>query len=86
MVQPVNPRVARENAPFPLAALGIDADLFKAALLWMAIGASGLAVGLALGVLFAPRSGEETRERLAASVNRLGEELQRVAEVKAGAA
>lgn len=86
MAQPSNPRVMRENGASPLALLGIDSDLVKAALLWAAIGASGLAVGLALGVLFAPRSGNETRERLAASVNRLGEELQRAAEAKVGAA
>jgi hypothetical protein len=44
--------------------------------------AGGIGVGFALGVLFAPRSGRETRERLSKSTGRL---LERLREMRAAA-
>lgn len=44
-----------------------------------ALGLSGLAIGLTLGFLFAPRSGEETRDLIAGSVGKAGEGIRQAA-------
>ena len=40
---------------------------------------TGLAVGAVLGVLFAPESGSETRERLSNALNDLGDSIKDLA-------
>ncbi len=43
---------------------------------------AGLAAGAALGILFAPDSGEETRDKLSESLKKLGDSIKETAAIE----
>ncbi|MCL5291819.1 MAG: YtxH domain-containing protein [Actinobacteria bacterium] len=61
------------------AASKADSDALRNALLALTVGLSSLAMGLIIGMLFAPRRGSETRDRIAQSINRASDEIQQSA-------